>query len=82
MIICNKSNCKENEVIGETGRIREYRLADRRDYVNTNVTFQATGQHFNLPGHRLANMNSMIVEQVEQRLTIQNGKRKVLYSKV
>ena len=51
MIIWNKSNCKENKYIRETGRILKYRLAHHRGYVNNKVTSQATGQHFNLPHH-------------------------------
>ena len=67
MIICNKNDCKENKYIGETGRILKYRLADYRGYVNNNMTCQATGQHFNLPGQSLANIDIMIQEQVKKR---------------
>ena len=82
MIICNTNNCKEKKYIGATGRILKYRLADHRGYVNNNVIFQGTGQHFNLPGQSLVNMNIMILEQVKKRPTIQEGKREILYSKV
>ena len=67
MISCNKHNCKEKRYIGETGRILKYRLAEHRGYVTNNVTSQATGAHFNLPGHSLANMNVVVLEQVKKR---------------
>ena len=67
MISCNKHNCKEKRYIGETGRILKYRLAEHRGYVTNNVTSQATGAHFNLPGHSLANMNIVILEQVKKK---------------
>ena len=66
MIQCDKNNCTENRYIGETGRILKYRLFEHRDYVTNNVTSQATGAHFNLPGHSLANMKIGILEQVKK----------------
>ena len=67
MILCDKNNCTDNKYIGETGRILKFRLADHRGYVNNNVTSQATGAHFNRPGHSLANMKILILEQVKKR---------------
>ena len=39
------------------------RLAQHRGYVQNNI--EATGQHFNLPGHSLADLMVTILEQVK-----------------
>lgn len=45
----------------------KFRLADHRGYiVNKNIN-QATGAHFNLPGHSLANLSVIILEQVKNK---------------
>ena len=67
LIECSKEYCKENRYIGESGRPLRYRLADHRGYVRNKNTSQATGAHFNLPGHSLDNMSITIIEQVRMR---------------
>ena len=63
LIECDKNNCRER-YIGETGRIFKFRLDEHRGYINKKDESQATGAHFNLPGHSLANMKATIFEQV------------------
>ena len=63
MIQCEKENCKKR-YIGQTGRLVKFRIADHRGYINNQVTSKATGAHFNLPGHSLADMKFTILEQV------------------
>ena len=62
MIICQKCNSK---YIGETGRMLKARLSDHRGYINNQVVSVTTGDHFNLPGHSLANMKIQILEKVK-----------------
>ena len=62
LIICQKCNTK---YIGETGRMLKARFSDHRGYINNQVVSVTTGDHFNLPGHSLANMKIQILEQVK-----------------
>ena len=63
MIECNKENCR-NRYIGETKRSMKHRLADHRGYIVNKHVDKATGAHYNLPGHSLANLKITILEQV------------------
>ena len=65
-IYCLKDNCRQ-VYIGETKRMPKFRLADHRGYVTNNVTSQATGEHFNLPGHSLADLRVTVIEQTARR---------------
>ena len=40
------------------------RLSDHRGYINIKVVNLTTGDHFNQPGHSLANLKVSILEQV------------------
>ena len=64
LIECNKDNCRQR-YIGETGRVFKFRLDEHRGYINNKVESQATGRHFNLPGHSLANLEATVIEQVQ-----------------
>ena len=55
MLHCEKSG-KRN--ISEIGRILRASLSDHR------VTSATTGNHFNLPGHSLANINVTVLDKV------------------
>ena len=61
-----KDNCRQ-VYIGETKTMLKFRLADHRGYVTNNVTSQATGEHFNLPGHSLADLRVTVIEQTARR---------------
>ena len=65
LISCEKERCKNNKYIGETGRPLKTRLADHCGYVRNFHFEQATGGHFNQPGHSLAHLKITILEQVK-----------------
>ena len=77
-IICKKDSCKQ-VYIGETKRILKFRLADHRGYVVNQDTSQATGLHFNLPGHSLADLSITAIEQVKTNDTIYRKEREELH---
>ena len=62
MLECKKDKCRKR-YIGTTGRQLRYRLADHRGYISNQVENKATGAHFNLPGHSLADLTVTILEQ-------------------
>ena len=64
LLECQKERCKER-YIGETGRLLKFRLAEHRGYINNKVESQASGSHFNQPGHSLADLKVTILEQVK-----------------
>ena len=66
MIECNKNNC-HSRYIGETKRSLKHRLADHHGYIVKKHVDKATGAHYNLPGHSLANLKVTIIEQVRYR---------------
>ena len=49
--------------IGSTIRQLKHRLADHRSYIYNQVTSRTTGEHWNLPGHSLAHLNVIVLEQ-------------------
>ena len=63
LIQCNTEGCKK-QYSGVTSRSLKERLVEHRDYVKSIFPTQATGQHFNLPGHNLSNMTITILEKV------------------
>ena len=58
-IVCRKDNCRE------TKRFLKFRLDDHREYIVNKHQAKATGEHFNLPGHRLANVSVTALEKVK-----------------
>ena len=62
LIKCNKENCKQNVYIGETGRILKFRIDEHRGYIQKQKLDEATGAHFNLPGHSIDNFSVTILE--------------------
>ena len=64
MIECNKPNCNK-KYICETERTRHDRICEHVGYIRTQKHEKATGYHFNLPGHTLANMKVSILEKVK-----------------
>ena len=62
MLECKKCN---QRYIGTTGRTLKFRLADHRGYITNQVESRATGAHFNLPGHSLADLRVRILEQTQ-----------------
>ena len=66
MIECQKQYCKE-KYIGETERELRERISEHRGYIHNKVKSQATGAHFNLPGHSLSDMKVTILEKVKSK---------------
>ena len=66
MIECRKDNC-EMRYIGETKIILKFRLADHRGYITNQDLSKPTGQHFNTPGHSLADLSITILEKVRSQ---------------
>ena len=64
LIECQKTNCNM-KYVGETKRIFKFRLADHRGYVNNHDYTKATGDHFNSPGHSLADLTITVLEKVK-----------------
>ena len=61
-ISCKK--CPTQQYIGESDRTLQARFADHRGYVSNRHLNKATGEHFNLPGHKIADMEVTILEKV------------------
>ena len=72
-VSCNSFNviylleCKRCRLryIGTTGRQLKLRLAEHRGYITNQVVNTATGAHYNLPGHSLADLKVTILEQTK-----------------
>jgi hypothetical protein len=62
MIECNLEQCRKR-YIGETERQLKNRIGEHKGYINKYIISQPTGEHFNLPGHSVANMNVTILEK-------------------
>ena len=72
-ILCTKENCKET-YIGETKRLLRVCLDNHRGYVN-NFVHNATGAHFNQPGHTLANVQIVALEQIKKNSDLYRKER-------
>ena len=62
ILICKKCQLK---YIGTSGRQLQKRLSDHRGYISSQLESRATGTHFNLPGHSLADLSVNILEQTK-----------------
>ena len=51
------------------------RLAQHRGYIRNKDDSKATGHHFNLPGHSLADLTVTIIEQVKKSDTLYRKER-------
>ena len=59
-----KVRCKE-QYIGQTGRSLRERFVQHLNYVDRNK--EATGTHFNLPGHTKSDIKLTIIEKIHKR---------------
>jgi hypothetical protein len=64
LLNCNK--CKQ-KYIGTTGRQLKSRIAEHKGYIAQQVSSRATGHHWNLPGHSLADLKVTILEQSKSK---------------
>ena len=72
-ILCTKENCKET-YIGETKRLLRVRLDNHRGYMNK-LIHNATGTHFNQPGHTLTNVQFVALEQIKKNSDLYRKER-------
>ena len=61
IIVCGKS---QQQYIGETEFTVRQRFLQHRGYVRREETGQATGNHFSLPGHSMADMTISVLERI------------------
>ena len=78
LIECKKDNCN-SKYVGETKRIMKFRFAEHRGYVNNKDESQATGEHFNLPGHSLSDMTITILEKVRSNDDLYRKERETYF---
>ena len=77
LIQYNKENCQENRYVGETERKVEDRISEHRGYIFRKEKKFTTGEHFNQPGHSLANMKFTILEAVKKKDPLNRKKREI-----
>ena len=73
VITCDKKECKHKQYIGETGKQLKERFKQHLDCVrsqNENLNKTAVAEHFNLPGHSVANMKVSVIENCKQESTM------------
>ena len=61
--------------LGETKRQFKFCLADHRGYLINKHTNQATGLHFNLPGHSLGVVSATVIDIVKKNDIIYRKER-------
>ena len=64
---CCKPNCKDFpccEYVGMTTRSFKDRLSEHRDYPKRDVVTEPSGAHFTQPGHNVAHLKGVVLEQV------------------
>ena len=67
---CKKENCvekPENFYIGLTKRKFQHRFSEHLGYVKSDKISEPSGEHFNLPGHKLSDIEGMVLEKVRNR---------------
>ena len=79
MIECNKPACKQR-YIGETERNLFDCICEHIGYIRTEKHEKATGHHFILPGHSLADITATILEKVKVNDPEYRQKREISYS--
>ena len=63
LLQCDKDNCRQ-KYLGMTQDLRD-RIYQHVGYARNKTLSQATGEHFNLPGHNMHNMKFTVLEQVK-----------------
>ena len=67
---CKKINCKDhpkNSYIGKTTQTFQKRFSQHRDYVKRKELDEPAGEHFNLPGHSVSDLEGIVIEQVKDK---------------
>ena len=60
-ITCKKCSL---QYIGESERSLKERFSEHKSYVVNNMKSKATGEHFNMKGHRVSDMRVSILEKI------------------
>ena len=76
LIECSK--CKLR-YIGESERELKDRISEHVGYIRTNKKSEASGEHFNLPGHSLSNMKVTIIEKVLKQDELYRKERETIH---
>ena len=50
--------------MGKSKRTLQDRISDHKGYITKSHTNKATGEHFNLPGHKVSDMEVTIIEKI------------------
>ena len=64
LIQCEKENSKKTNILEKPTNFLRERLNQHRGYV-TRKAQDATGRHFDLPGHKLSDMNISVLKKVK-----------------
>ena len=72
IIKCNIDRCKQT-YIGESDRSFKKRISEHLGYMWSQKYNQATGYHFNQPGHIIYNIKVTILEKLKSRETNYRG---------
>ena len=65
-VFCNKDNCQKI-YIGQIKQMLRSRVEEHRGSVSNKETDKATADHFNMPGHSLADLLVSVLEQTKGR---------------
>ena len=68
-----------SKYVGETDRKMKERFAEHQGYVRNKNLSKATGEHFNLPAHKLSDMRIRILEQIFNKDQFYRKKREHMY---
>ena len=74
LIQCNLDKCRKR-YIGETDRQIKERISEHKGYIKNKILTKPTGEHFNKPGHTIANMKIVILEKVKKVDTLYRRER-------
>ena len=80
LLECNIETCKKR-YIGEGGREFRKKIIEHRGYIFKKKLNQATGEHFNLPGHGLHNLTCTIIEQVKKNCILYRKEREKYFTR-
>ena len=67
---CKKENCvqrPENFYIGMTKRKFQIRFSEHLGYIKSDKYSEPSGEHFSLPGHKLSDIEGMVLEHVRSK---------------
>ena len=81
IIYCVSCQKCRAQYIGQSERSLHDRFSEHKGYVVNSVRSKATGEHFNLPGHTVSDMNVTIVEKVYSRDQMVREERESMFIK-